>query len=349
MIATFVALGIALLAFRAAGEERGWGFQLQSPVVIASLAALFFVLGLNLAGVFEFGQLLPASLRGFTSRNRAVDAFGSGVLAVVVASPCTAPFMGAALGFALTQSASATIAIFVMLGVGMALPYALLALFPAWQRRLPRPGAWMLRLKQLLAFPMFATVAWLAWVLGVQLDNDAVLRLMIALLALAFALWSWHAMQSGGARAFGAAALLALAAAIAVALPLATLGAKIANAAPAATAEGDWQPFSPASVAALSASGRPVFVDFTAAWCVTCQVNKRTTLQRDAVRGAFAQHGVALLRADWTRRDPQITAALARLGRNGVPVYVLYRPGKEPLLLPEILTQQAVFDALATI
>jgi thiol:disulfide interchange protein DsbD len=210
----------------------------------------------------------------------------------------------------------------------------------------------MLRFKQLLAFPMFATVAWLAWVLGVQLDNDAVLRLMIALLALAFALWSWHAMQSGGSRAFGVAALLALAAAIAVALPLATLGAKIANAGPAATAaaaEDGWQPFSPASVAGLSASGRPVFVDFTAAWCVTCQVNKRTTLQRDAVRGAFAQHGVALLRADWTRRDPQITAALARLGRNGVPVYVLYRPGKEPLLLPEILTQQVVLDALATI
>ncbi len=352
VIATFVALGIALLVLRAAGEQLGWGFQLQSPVVIASLAALFFVLGLNLAGVFEFGQLLPASLRGFTSRNRAVDAFASGVLAVVVASPCTAPFMGAALGFALTQSASATLAIFVMLGVGMALPYALLALFPAWQRRLPRPGAWMLRFKQLLAFPMFATVAWLAWVLGVQLDNDAVLRLMLALLALAFALWAWHAMQGGGARAFGMAALVALAAAIAVALPLATLDAKSADATPAATtsgAEGGWQPFSPASVASLSAAGRPVFVDFTAAWCVTCQVNKRMTLQRDAVRGAFAQHGVALLRADWTRRDPQITAALARLGRNGVPVYVLYRPGKEPLLLPEILTQQVVLDALATI
>ncbi|HEY5365755.1 MAG TPA: thioredoxin family protein, partial [Casimicrobiaceae bacterium] len=348
VIATFVLLAALLLALRSAGAQLGWGFQLQTPLVVAALATLFFVLGLNLAGVFEFGQVVPSSLRGWTSQNRTLDAFGSGVLAVVVASPCTAPFMGAALGYALSQSTWATLAIFAMLGVGMALPYALLALFPAWQRRLPRPGAWMLRFKELLAFPMFVTVAWLAWVLGVQLDNDAVLRLMLMLLALAFALWSLQARRMGGSRAFTAAALLAFVAACVLAQPLVTLDARAEGAASASIEEG-WQPYAPAEVADLAASGRPVFVDFTAAWCVTCQVNKRTTLTRQRVRDAFAHANVALLRADWTRRDPQITAALAALGRNGVPAYVLYRPGKEPLLLPEILTQQTVIDALATL
>ncbi|MEO6929505.1 MAG: thioredoxin family protein [Casimicrobiaceae bacterium] len=348
VIVTFVLLAALLLALRGAGAQLGWGFQLQSPLVVCALAILFFVLGLNLAGMFEFGQILPVAMRGWTSANRTLDAFGSGVLAVVIASPCTAPFMGAALGFALSQSTLATLAIFVMLGAGMALPYVLLALFPAWRQRLPRPGAWMLRFKQLLAFPMFATVVWLAWVLGVQVDNDAVLRLLSLLLAVAFALWALHARRMGGSRAFVPAALLAFVAAVALAQPLATLDAHAGGAA-AASAEEGWQPYAATEVARLSAAGRPVFVDFTAAWCVTCQVNKRTTLQRTAVQDAFARANVALLRADWTRRDPQITAALAALGRNGVPVYVLYRPGKEPRLLPEILTQQAVFDALATL
>ncbi len=349
VIATFVLLASLLLGLRAAGAQIGWGFQLQTPLVVSALAVLFFVLGLNLAGVFEFGQMLPSSLRGWTSQNRRLDAFGSGVLAVAVASPCTAPFMGAALGFALSQSAAATLTIFAMLGVGMALPYALLALFPAWQRWLPRPGAWMLRLRQLLAFPMFATVAWLAWVLGVQLDNDAVLRLMLVLLSLAFALWALHAKRMGGSRAFVVAALAGLVAACVLAFPLATLDARADDTPAVTSAEGGWQPYAPAALADYAAAGRPVFVDFTAAWCVTCQVNKRTTLTRARVRDALAHANVALLRADWTRRDPQITAALAALGRNGVPAYVLYRPGKEPLLLPEILTQQAVIDALASL
>ena len=350
VIATFVLLAALLLVLRGAGMQLGWGFQLQSPLVVTALATLFFVLGLNLAGVFEFGQVVPPSLRGWTSENRELDAFGAGVLAVVVASPCTAPFMGAALGFALTQSAWATLAIFGMLGVGMALPYMLLALFPAWRRRLPRPGAWMLRFKQLLAFPMFATVAWLAWVLGVQLDNDAVLRLMLMLLALAFALWALHVKRMGGARAFAVAAVLALVAAAVLVQPLAVLETSATNAVTARVdGEGSWDAFAPEAVRDFAAAGRPVFVDFTAAWCVTCQVNKRTTLQRPRVQQAFKHANVALLRADWTRRDPQITAALAALGRNGVPVYVLYRPGKEPLLLPEILTQQTVIDALATL
>ncbi|HEY7903107.1 MAG TPA: thioredoxin family protein [Casimicrobiaceae bacterium] len=348
VVVTFVLLAVLLLALRAAGQELGWGFQLQSPVVVTVLAILFFALGLNLAGVFEFGQLAPAAWRGWTSTNRTLDAFGSGVLAVVVASPCTAPFMGAALGFALSQSAASTLAIFVMLGIGMALPYALLAWFPGWRQRLPRPGAWMLRLKQLLAFPMFATVAWLAWVLGAQIDNDAVLRLCVVLIAMAFALWALNVRRGGGARAFGVAAVAAAVVALVLVAPLAAVTTRDATVTTAGAAD-DWRPFAPAMVRDLAAAGRPVFVDFTAAWCVTCQVNKRTTLARAAVRDAFARANVALVRADWTRRNPVITEALAALGRNGVPAYVLYRPGQSPLLLPEILTQQAVIDALATL
>lgn len=348
-VLTFVALAGVLLALRAAGAQLGWGFQLQSPVVITALALLFFVLGLNLAGVFEFGQFAPSGVRDWQSKNRTLDAFGSGVLAVVIASPCTAPFMGAALGFALTQSAAATLAIFAALGVGMAIPYTLLALFPAWRRALPKPGAWMVRFKQLLAFPMFATVAWLAWVLGAQLDNDAVLRLLLMLLCAAFALWAWHASRMARLRGPGRiGALVGLMALLWVGVPLFALDAR-SDSAQAAPAEAGWSPFSVARVQELASNGQPVFVDFTAAWCVTCQLNKRTTLNRDDVRAGFSANKVALLRADWTRRDPEITRALAALGRNGVPVYVLYRPGKEALLLPEILTQQVVLDALATL
>lgn len=347
VLVTFVALALVMLALRSAGEQLGWGFQLQSPVVVTLLALLFFVLGLNLSGVFEFGQFAPASVRSWTSKNRTLDAFGTGVLAVVIASPCTAPFMGAALGFALSQPAIETIAVFVALGVGMALPYVLLAWFPAWRRALPKPGAWMLRFKQLLAFPLYATVAWLAWVLGTQLDVDAVLRLAIVLVVVAFALWAWQVSRLGARRVWKLLALAALVGAVVVARPLAAPAiAEPSGGKPAAS--GPWQGYSPAKLAELASAG-PVFVDFTAAWCVTCQVNKRLVLSDPGLMGAFAERRVALVRADWTRRDADITRALAALGRNGVPVYVLYRPGREPLLLPEVLTTRIVMDALATL
>ena len=352
VILTFVALGLALFALRAAGEELGWGFQLQSPAVVAALAVLFFVLATNLSGVFEFGQLFPSNVANWTAKNRTVDAFGSGVLAVVIASPCTAPFMGAALGFAMGGSAATLLVVFVALGVGMALPYVLLAWFPEWRRRLPRSGPWLLRFKQILAFPLYATVIWLAWVLGAQRDNDAVVRLLAALLCVGFGLWAWRIFRTGGARPWGFACILALVGAAAIAWPLfaadADQGANPKGAA-APAAEDGWAPFTPARLAELTAAGRPVFVDFTAAWCVTCQVNKRLVLNTEAVRSGFARAGVVLLRADWTRRDPVITQTLAALGRNGVPVYVLHRPGKPPLLLPEVLQQQNVLDALATL
>ena len=349
VVLSFAALAGLLLILRAAGEQLGWGFQLQSPAVVVGLAILFFALALNLSGVFEFTSLVPSSAAGWTAKNPYVDSVLSGILAVVIASPCTAPFMGAALGFALAQSAAVTLAVFVALGVGMALPYAMLAWFPAWRKILPRPGAWMERLKQVLAFPLYATVAWLIWVLGAQLDNDAVVRLLVTLVIVAFALWSWRLYRVGTGRSWAAASAIALVSAGVIAWPLVRGSDSDAPVPVASASSGPWRAFTPTAVADLRGAGHPVFVDFTAAWCVTCQVNKRMVLNDPIIREAFARHGVELVRADWTRRDPVITRALAALGRQGVPVYVLYRPGKEPLVLPEILNKRTVLDALATL
>lgn len=346
VVLSFVALAGVLLLLRAGGEQLGWGFQLQSPVVIAVLAALFTLIGLNLAGVYEFGSVLPSSLASLQLRHPLVDAALTGVLAVAVASPCTAPFMGASLGLAATLPAPQALAIFAALGLGMALPYLVASLWPAVARALPRPGAWMVRFKVLMAFPMFATVIWLVWVIGQQTGIDGAAALLATLLALAFIAWALGTPGIGRwARAgFGVLGALGLSAALAWMLP-----AFDAAAAPAPHAVGEgWQPWSEQRVAELRAAGRPVFVDFTAAWCVTCQFNKRTTLADAAVVADFSARKVALLRADWTRRDPAITAELARFGRNGVPVYVLYAPGAEsPRLLGEILSVSEVRDALS--
>jgi thiol:disulfide interchange protein DsbD len=350
VLVSFWLLVGGLLALRLGGQQLGWGFQLQSPAVVAGLAILFFVLALNLSGVFEIGQLLPSAISSWSARNAYVNDALSGVLAVVIASPCSAPFMGAALGWALTAAPGSTFAVFTALGAGMALPYVLLTFFPAWRAKLPRPGPWMIRLKQLLAFPLYATVIWLAWVLGAQLDGDAVARLLAALLLVAFSLWAWQTMRGSSARSWGAAAIAGLAAAAVVGWPVVTGAVAGGEAArkPLAAEKGPWQDFAPERVRQLTESGRAVFVEFTAAWCVTCQVNK-LVLNAAPVQAAFAHSNVALLRADWTRRDAKIEQALAALGRNGVPVYVLYRPGREPLLLPEVLQKSTITDALATL
>ncbi len=349
VVVSFLLLAGLLLALRAAGQQLGWGFQLQSPVVVVVLAALFFAIALNLSGVFEIGQVLPSAIAGWNARNAYVNDALSGMLAVVVAAPCSAPFMGAAIGWALMATPASTIAVFTALGTGMALPYLLLACFPAWRAKLPRPGPWMLRLRQLLAFPLYATVIWLAWVLGAQLDNDAVARLFVVLLLIAFALWAWQTMRAGGARGWGWAALASLVGVVALGWPIVV--AAVAGGGPGSNRvvadRGPWQAYQADRLQQLTAAGRPVFVDFTAAWCVICQVNKRLILNTDAVQQAFAQNHVALLRADWTRRDAAIGRALAALGRSGVPVYVLYRPGREPLILPEVLQQHVITDALA--
>ena len=355
VVLSFLALAGLLLALRAAGGAVGWGFQLQEPGVVFVLALLFFALGLNLMGAFELGNLLPQGLAGWRAQRPAVDAFGSGVLAVLAASPCTAPFMGAALGYALTQPAPQALAVFGMLGLGMALPYAALVLLPGWRHRLPRPGPWMLRLKQALAFPMFATVVWLVWVLGLQAGIDGAAQALLALLGLAALVWLLGLLRQPGTTArLGALAGVAAMAALLVwswptteTLPAASGTAVPAAGRTAAAGASDWQPYSDAAVAAELAQGRTVFVDFTAAWCVSCQVNKRLVLTQPDVVADFDKAQVVRMRADWTRRDAEITAALARLGRNGVPVYALLRPGQEPVLLPEILTAGLVRSALA--
>lgn len=333
VITSFIALGALFLALRAAGEQLGWGFQLQSPAVVATLAALFTVIGLNLAGLFEFGHVLPSGLASLQARHPAADAFLSGVLAVAIASPCTAPFMGASIGVAVGLPAWQALAVFAVVGVGMALPYLAASLVPAVARALPRPGPWMDTFRRLMAFPMFATVAWLVWVLGQQSGIDGAAALLVLLVALAALIWS--ITLAGRARAWlGALTALVLAALLAVLGPSVTRLAET----PLAQATGErWQAWAPGKVEQLVGAGQPVFVDFTAAWCVTCQYNKKTTLSRDDVLQDFATRKVALLRADWTRRDPAITAALAQLGRSGVPVYVLYAPGRAPVVLTEVL------------
>ncbi|EWS54849.1 MULTISPECIES: thioredoxin family protein [unclassified Methylibium] len=350
VVCSFVALAAALLALRAAGSAVGWGFQLQEPGVVFALALLFFVLGLNLAGQFEFGLLMPQGLAQWRAQRPAVDAFGSGVLAVVAASPCTAPFMGAALGYAIAQPPAQALGVFAALGLGMAWPYVLLVLRPGWRARLPRPGPWMLRLKQGLAFPMFATVVWLLWVLGQQAGIDGSTRALVALVGLAFGLWLASVWRGVAARAGVTVLLVAvLAWGWPVSERAASPQAGNGTASTAGSPHAAWQAYDEAAIDAHLAQGRAVFVDFTAAWCVSCQVNKRLVLHTDETLQAFTRSNVALMRADWTHRDERITAALGRLGRNGVPVYVLMRPGREPLLLPEILTGGLVREALSTL
>ncbi len=345
VVTSFAALGGLMLALRAAGEQLGWGFQLQSPAVVATLAALFTLIALNLAGVFEFRSMLPSSLATLEARHPVANSFLTGVLAVAVASPCTAPFMGASLGLAIALPAAEAIAIFVVLGLGMALPYLLASWVPAFAKHLPRPGPWMETFRRLMAFPMFATVAWLVWVLGQQTGVDGAGALLALLVAMSMVVW---ALTLRG-RTRVALASVALVGLVFVGWFTGAAITRPAAVATAAAVKGDtWQPWAADRVQQLVSAGQPVFVDFTAAWCVTCQYNKRTTLSRQEVLADFASHNYALLRADWTRRDPAITAALAALGRNGVPVYVIYRPGRPPVVLSEVLGVEEVRAAIAS-
>jgi thiol:disulfide interchange protein DsbD len=348
VLVSFLALAGLLLALRAGGAQLGWGFQLQSPVFVTLLAALFFLMALNLFGVFEWGGFAQSMTSNVSAQGRYADAFLAGVLATVVATPCTAPFMGAAVGFTLAQPAAISLAVFAMLGVGMALPVLVLSLFPAALKRLPRPGPWMETFKQVMAFPLFATVVWLAWVLGAQAGNDAVMMLLAGLLLLAIAAWiygRWARSESllrfVFAAAFAATGLW-------LAWPHGATAPGTAQASVPKVGEIPWQAWSPEKLAELRSAGTPVFVDFTAAWCVTCQVNKRVALNREEVVKAFADRGVVALKADWTNHDPRITAALAELGRNALPVYAFYAPGAaQPKLLPEVLTVSLVVDELS--
>ncbi len=355
VLLSFLLVAGILLALRAAGDSIGWGFQLQSSWFVLLLAYLMFAIGLNLAGFFAFGGGRLAGMGdSLASRSGGTGAFFTGVLAVVVATPCTAPFMGVALGFALAQPALVALAIFLALGLGMALPFLLLSIFPGLLRALPRPGPWMERFRQFLAFPMFAAAAWLVWVLAQQSGPTGLALALAGMVLIGFAVWLARqvtgAQRSWGRIAYGALAGLALVAALAT-VPV--IGSPVVAATAPSTndgsaADGEWQAWSPDRFAALRAEGKPVFVNFTAAWCITCLVNERTALSSETVRNKFAASGVVRLKGDWTKRDPAITEALARFGRSGVPLYVLYPAdkAKPPVVLPQILTEAGVVAEL---
>jgi thiol:disulfide interchange protein/DsbC/DsbD-like thiol-disulfide interchange protein len=343
VVLSFVALGLLLLALRAAGEGLGWGFQLQNPWVVAALAALFTAIGLNLVGMFELGQLVPSGLASLQLRHPLADSFLTGVLAVAVASPCTAPFMGASLGFAVSQPGASALLIFASMGLGLALPYLLASFSPGLARVLPKPGAWMDTFRKLMAWPMFATVAWLVWVLGQQSGIDGAGALLALLVAFAGVLWALALPGRSG----HIIALILIAISLWMIWAVGSNVIKTQDLPVSNNQASGWQPWSPGKTEALVAEGKIVFVDFTAAWCVSCQYNKKTTLANPAVLADFDARKVQLLRADWTRKDPAISEALSRLGRNGVPVYVFYKLGKPPVVLSEILSVSEVRQALA--
>ncbi len=335
VLSTFLALAGALIALRGAGQAVGWGFQLQAPWVTGGLALLFFAIGLNLLGVFTFGGSVQNAGGALTSRGGDAGAFFTGALAVVAATPCTAPFMAGAIGAALTQSAGVTLLIFGALALGFALPLTALSFAPVLQRLIPKPGAWMERAKNVLAFPMFAAAVWLAWVLAEQAGPGGVLALLSLAAALAFALfvgrWGKVWLAVGGA-------VLVLTAAFSW-RPLLGVETHAVLAS---------EPWSPARVEALRAEGRPVFVNFTAAWCVTCKLNEATSLGNARVARAFGDANVAYLKADWTSRDETIATALAAHGRAGVPLYLYYPSGGgEPVVLPQILSEALILEMLA--
>jgi thiol:disulfide interchange protein DsbD len=344
ILASFWAVVALLLLLRGAGQQLGWGFQFQSPTFIALMALLLFFLGLSLAGQFEIGLSLTSTGGSLANKQGYAGSFFTGVLAMVVATPCTAPFMGAAIGYALAHSALISFLVFTALALGLAAPYLLLAYNPGWTKLLPRPGAWMEILKQAVSVPIFGTVIWLVWLFTQSAGANALIGLLAAFLLLGIAGWvlgRWPAKLP----ATICAVLLLIAG---VALPVYAAQHLAAPAASATATKTDWEPFSPEAVDKYRAAGRPVLVDFTASWCLSCQVNERVVLDRPDVQQRLKSSGIALLRADWTRHDESIAQALAGLGRSGVPTYALYSgaAGAPPQLLPEVLTPGIVFSAL---
>ncbi len=338
VVATFTALGGLLLALRTAGGMQGWGFQFQSPVAVALMAWLLFTVGLNLSGVFEIPSQLAGVGQGLAGRGGHAGSFFTGALAVLVATPCTAPFMAAAIAAALALPPALTLVVFAAIGVGMAAPYLALALVPGLARHLPRPGGWMAVLRGALAFPMYAAAIWLLWVASLQAGDTAILLVGGGALLLGAGAWALGVSQRAGGRLGSAVALVAMLGAAGLLVPLATA---------VPVRSESTEAFSPMRLAALREQGRPVFVNMTAAWCVTCLVNERVALAPEAVRAAFVRHRVAYLKGDWTSGDRVVTEFLRAQGRDGVPLYALYLPGRdEPVILPQILTEAGVLAAL---
>lgn len=351
VLASFLALAVVVIGLQAAGELVGWGFQFQNPAFVVVMAAVVFAFGLSLFGVYEV--ILPVQIGGGGGRNGAyAESFLNGVLATALATPCTAPLLGSALGFAFSQPATVILAIFLTTGLGLSLPYLILSMNPSWLRFVPRPGAWMDRFKQLMGFLLMATLIWLLWVLGQQVGLDALARVMAFLLLLGFALWLYGSLlnlSSSRGRRFGVWALvIALIAVGWVQLVRNQVGAAAVAAhaetggAMAATA------FTEERLAAEVSGGNTVFIDFTAAWCMTCKVNEKTVIDTDEVQAVLAELGVVTLVGDWTNRDEAITRVLREHGRGGVPFYAVFPAGRldDPIVLPEVITRSLVIDAL---
>ncbi len=343
VLVTFAAVGLGVLVLRTAGHALGWGFQLQQPLFVAILVYVLFAIGLSLSGVFHFGAGLANLGSGLANRSGPAGDFFTGVLAVIVASPCTTPFMGSALAYAFAASAWVGLLVFLALGLGLALPFLLIGFVPALARCLPRPGAWMETFKQFLAFPMYLTAAWLAWVLGNQRGIDAVGYVLVGAIVLALGLWAWERGRLGA----GWSRALAVLAILAALLPLSRI-AQLAPASAAATPVSDAVPYSAQRLAELRAQGRSVFVDMGADWCVTCKVNERAVLHTDAFRDLLKRSNAVLMTGDWTNADPAISAFLKEYHAVGVPLYVVFRAGESGpgQVLPAVLTHGIVTDAL---
>lgn len=328
VLLTFSVLGGAFLILRSAGSSVGWGFHLQSPAVVLILIVLFWLMALNFLGVFEFGT----AAMNWAGRFHESSSFATGVLSVFVAAPCTGPFMGTALGAASTLNSVSALGIFLSLGAGLAAPFVVLAMSPALVRRIPKPGVWMERLKQFFAFPLFATVIWLLWVLSFQTGTQGWVTALTFILVLSFCFWL---AKSPRKTMTYAAWILSLIVGV-VTFDSVTKAQIIQESAPASNS---WQPYNKEVIAATRAKGQAVFIDFTAAWCITCQVNKKVVLDTSAAQEIFKRNNVYLVRADWTQQNPEITAALAEFGRNSVPVYVFYpADGAATQVLPQMLS-----------
>ena len=346
VLSAFTILVVALLALRAGGEAVGWGFQMQNPAIVTALAGIMLALGLSLSGVFTIGGGIAGVGQNLATKDGSWGAYFTGVLAVVVATPCTAPFMGVALGFAMTQPPALTIVVFEGLALGLALPYLVIAFVPSVARLIPRPGVWTERLKQILAFALYSASAWLVWVLAQQVDASGLAVAFVSLTCIAFAAWCWGIATENGSAIHRGWMIVSL---VALILALAALGSlrggttgQVNVTSTGAMAE----PYSASRLNQLRTEHRPIFVNFTAAWCITCLVNERFALSDAEVAEALTASNTVYMKADWTNRDPEITAAIHALGRDGVPVYVLYAPNAGPVLLPQILTPGRIIDAL---
>ncbi|MEM8853292.1 MAG: thioredoxin family protein, partial [Pseudomonadota bacterium] len=344
VLASFAALTAVFLGLKASGVAVGWGFQLQEPVFVSAMAVLLFALGLSLSGVFDIGVGLTR-LGGRGPNDGVPGSFATGVLATVVASPCTAPFMAVALGAALAASTETAAAVFAALALGFATPFTLLCVVPGLARVLPKPGVWMERLKQALAFPLYASAAWLVWVLAQLTGVDSLLTILGGFVMVALAAWLYGLSQRGAMPSHKVAAVFAL-------ICLAVGGAAFWNAVTAVpvlardTAPPPrGEPFTPQRLTDLREAGNNVFLNVTAAWCISCKVNERVVLQTKRFDTLLTDYDVTYLEADWTRRDPDITRLMEEFGRAGVPLYVYYPSGGSPEILPQILTNAVVEDA----